>query len=742
MKNLLFLIPLLLAFLPARAIEPFDGEKTDFHGATLRTVLIGGEKASVLVPTKPAEGMPWVLAGSLYNLDSPPVANMTRTELELVKRGFHVVAFALGNTFGAPDALAKWDLVYEEMTNKYGLSKRVALLGVSREGLPIARWAAAHPARVTCLYMDKAVCDFKSWPGGKMSFGKGSPRDWESLIPLYHFKSEAEALAYDENPVDLASKLAADKVAIIYLTGETDDAVPYAENGARMEAVYREAGATFQLIRHAGEGHHPHGLADPTPVVEFIQRHAANPATTKDTFVPDFKIKPDDYTVLMAADGRNPDGLRAWINDHRRLQVKDWPIGKETTWEVEVVEEGEFAVNVLFNHHSKLPLKIAVTAGGARCEGVSEFTTHHDWRRFSVPGTLKLAGGKHTLALTIAPVSGESDEKLELLSIELVRPEVKDRLHRDALAMRAQTDTQWFREARFGLMCHWTSQTMPRKGPPKSYADAVRDFDVKKFADQVARTGAGFVTITTSHAEMFFPAPLKSLDRILPGRTSERDLIGELVDALDRHGVRLMLYYHLGSSADQPWQNASGFWKTDTTEFWNNWSAVISEVGERYGDKLAGWWFDDGTANYYYRSAPWQRLATAAKAGNPKRLVCFNPWVLPTATEFQDYFAGEGSSDPSVQSWLKAGDHGRISGGAYEGLQASAALIMDGDWLHTKRDTEISAPRQTAAQLADLLRRFASLENVPMLNCDIYQDGTLSPVTVETIKAAHESAAK
>jgi hypothetical protein len=37
---------------------------------------------------------------------------MTRVELELVKRGFHVVAFGLGNPFGAPDALAKWDAVY------------------------------------------------------------------------------------------------------------------------------------------------------------------------------------------------------------------------------------------------------------------------------------------------------------------------------------------------------------------------------------------------------------------------------------------------------------------------------------------------------------------------------------------------------------------------------------------------------------------------------------------------------
>jgi hypothetical protein len=49
--------------------------------------------------------------------------------------------------------------------------------------------------------------------------------------------------------------------------------VPYSENGARMEAAYQKAGAVFQVIRHPGEGHHAHGLADPTPVVEFIMRH-------------------------------------------------------------------------------------------------------------------------------------------------------------------------------------------------------------------------------------------------------------------------------------------------------------------------------------------------------------------------------------------------------------------------------------------------------------------------------------
>ncbi len=42
------------------------------------------------------------------------------------------------------------------------------------------------------------------------------------------------------------------------------------------------------------------------------------------------------------------------------------------------------------------------------------------------------------------------------------------------------------------------------------------------------------------------PAPIKAIDDILPGRTSERDLIGELANALDKRGVKLIIYYHLG----------------------------------------------------------------------------------------------------------------------------------------------------------------------------------------------------
>jgi acetyl esterase/lipase len=66
----------------------------------------------------------------------------------------------------------------------------------------------------------------------------------------------------------------AGKVAIVYVGGDNDDVVPVQENGARMHAEYERLGGAFKLIHREGEGHHPHGLADATPVLNFMQHHA------------------------------------------------------------------------------------------------------------------------------------------------------------------------------------------------------------------------------------------------------------------------------------------------------------------------------------------------------------------------------------------------------------------------------------------------------------------------------------
>lgn len=461
----------------------------------------------------------------------------------------------------------------------------------------------------------------------------------------------------------------------------------------------------------------------------------ALPALAAESFVPDFQIKPDDYTVLMAVDAKLPPGLKPFQpGAHGKFHATGWTRAEQRLeWEITVPQEDAYAVNVLLRRDGEEPLVVEAACAGGRLAGAIT-PRMRGWTRLALDGTLRLPAGKQRLVLQAHAPRITNTFNASVLSVELARPRVREQLRAAALTLRS--DTRWLQECRYGLMCHWTSQTFPRRGERKSYAQAVEDFDVEGFARQARRTGAGFVVFTTSHAEHYFPAPLESLDRILPGRTARRDLVADLAGALGRRGVRLFLYYHLGASSDPAWLKATGFWETDTSRLFGNWAAMISEAGRRYGEKIAGWWFDDGAVSYYYRSAPWERLAAAARAGHAGRLVAFNPWELPSPTEFQDYFCGEGNTDPSMGGLVAIGGSGRIPSGSHQGLQACATLITEQDWVHARKDSDTGAPKWNAPQLAALLKEFISRKNVPIFNLEIYQEGALSPKSVELFRQA------
>jgi hypothetical protein len=459
--------------------------------------------------------------------------------------------------------------------------------------------------------------------------------------------------------------------------------------------------------------------------------HAASP----NRFVPDFQVRPDDYTILMAVDGQLSDGLTAYQPaSHGKFYVEGWKHNRQiATWRVTVPAAADYAVRVSLSCRSAGPLRIEVSAGHSWASAVYKANGGR-WMRQELNGLLHLPAGVQEITLRLISNAGAGDFDARVQSVELVQPLVRRNLHEAALKLRA--DTRWFQQAKYGFMFTWTSQTFPRQGDPKPYADAVRDFNVEALADQVHQAGAGFVVMATSHAFQYFPAPIQALDNILPGRTSQRDLVADLADALTKRGIRLMLYYHLGASDDPEWLNACGFWETDTHKFFGNWQSIIGEAGRRYGKKLAGWWFDDGAISYYYRNAPWEQLTRTAKEGNPQRLVGYNSWVLPSATEFQDFHCGENDADPTGAGALAVGGNGRYTAGPYLGLQAAATLVTESDWGHFAKDSPIANPRWSAPAMAGILRNFSARSNVPIFNLEIYQDGTLSPASIAMFHAA------
>lgn len=251
----------------AAETPPFPGQTSDWNGFTRYDFEVNGRAVLVVTPKTSAPGNPWVWHGEFFGHKPAP-------DIALLKRGFHIVYLRVPDMLGSPEAVGHWNALYAELTGKYGFARKCALVGLSRGGLYCYNWAAANPEKVACIYGDAPVCDFKSWPGGKGK-GRGSPRDWKLVLERYGFESDDDALKYDRNPVDRLAPIAQAKVPLLHVYGDADDVVPWEENTGLIAERYRKLGGQITLIAKPGVGHHPHGLDDSTPIVEFIARHAA-----------------------------------------------------------------------------------------------------------------------------------------------------------------------------------------------------------------------------------------------------------------------------------------------------------------------------------------------------------------------------------------------------------------------------------------------------------------------------------
>ncbi len=464
-----------------------------------------------------------------------------------------------------------------------------------------------------------------------------------------------------------------------------------------------------------------------------------------------FTIAPSDKNVLMAADARLEGPLKVqWPDQAARFWVWNWTTNDESlTWKVNVPEAGDYSVGLLTENCGQVlidcklpspgPVKIELASKLGKLTSTIEYrkaSATNLWARNEVAGTLRLPAGESEITLRAVAPEGQAFN-LALFSMELVKPSTAKALSVEAARLRSST--QWMVDAKYGLMFTWTAASFPRKGPQKTYEEATRDFDVDAFANMVANTGAGFIVFATSWSTYYFPAPIQSWERVAPGHTTKRDLIADLADALSKRHIKLMLYYHAGRSEDNWWSGTHAR-TMDRDAYFKEWEGQIREIGLRYGDKLAGWWFDDGLTFYYTLQAPWKEMTEASKAGNPKRVVGYNSWILPKATDLQDYACGEGDFPdrltPELNTELPVGGSGIFLSGPQKGLQATITLTNEGgDWGHIQKDTDVPAPRYTSAQVIDYIRQAAARKEVPVINLEVYQDGSASQQTIDEFKA-------
>ncbi len=240
-----------------------QGAHSEYHGFDCLSFRFEGRDAKVVRPWRVAEGRPWIWRARFWGHEP-------QTETALLERGFHLVYCDVAELFGNDEAIGIWDRFYDTLV-RCGLSPKAVLEGFSRGGVYVYRWTAAHPDRVACIYADAPVLDFKSWPGGRGK-SRGNPEEWERFKTDFRLRTDAEAMDFKGNPIDLAPALARTGIPMLHVCGDADETVPIEENTDRFEKIVLAHHGKITVIRKPGIGHHPHSLANPQPIVDFILR--------------------------------------------------------------------------------------------------------------------------------------------------------------------------------------------------------------------------------------------------------------------------------------------------------------------------------------------------------------------------------------------------------------------------------------------------------------------------------------
>ena len=195
----------------------------------------GQRRCIVVVPKEAAPGRPWSWRGCYWD-------HQPQTEVELLKRGFHV-AYISANATLKPGK--EWDAWYAYLTSRHGLSKKPAFIGMSRGGEYAYTWATGHPDKVSCIYADNPGMNRDAFAG------LGELARWD--VPLLHVCGSIDPLL--------------------------------GKNSTVIEKIYQQFGGRISVMIKEGFGHHPHSLRDPKPIADFIEQSIQGASSAPPAFV-------------------------------------------------------------------------------------------------------------------------------------------------------------------------------------------------------------------------------------------------------------------------------------------------------------------------------------------------------------------------------------------------------------------------------------------------------------------------
>ena len=238
-----------------------------WNGFTCEEFLFEEYPAWVVFPSKGTENGKLAIKTEYRN------AFPNAIEIPLLNAGYHLCFIQNKNRFGTAEDLERKARFISYVQDKYQLEDKCVPIGMSCGGMIAIQFAAAYPEMVSCLYLDAPVVNFLSWPCG-FGIGKGTNDNFSEILNALSLSNVEELLSYQDMPLHTIPVLVKNEIPVVMVAGDSDIEVPYCENGIFLQKAYETAEIALDVHIKQGRGHHPHGLENPEPVLNFILEHS------------------------------------------------------------------------------------------------------------------------------------------------------------------------------------------------------------------------------------------------------------------------------------------------------------------------------------------------------------------------------------------------------------------------------------------------------------------------------------
>lgn len=228
---------------------------TDFYGFERLDFEFEGMPAILVKPEKP--NGKWLFKTEYFGA-------FPDFEVECLKLGYHVANIKNSTRWHKDEDTERAKRFCEYLSESFGLAEKCMTVGMSCGGMHAIYLAAKYPEKVAAMYLDAPVVDLLSCPGN-------SPYYEESVNATGMTREMLKT--YKNHPKDHIGELVENKVPIFLIAGDSDTIVPFCENGKFIADAYEKTDIPFVKVIKKGCNHHPHGLDDNTPIVEFMKKY-------------------------------------------------------------------------------------------------------------------------------------------------------------------------------------------------------------------------------------------------------------------------------------------------------------------------------------------------------------------------------------------------------------------------------------------------------------------------------------